>query len=74
MNFGMKNFTVWNDYKINKTLVFECYNLVNSMELGVVTFKIDVQQSNFRSYGYFPHFIQLVFWGKIIPSTMSKIA
>jgi hypothetical protein len=39
MNFGMKSFIVRNDFKKkNKTLVFECYNLVELVELGVVMF------------------------------------
>jgi hypothetical protein len=37
MNFGVKNFIVKNDSK-KKTLVFECYNLVDFMEWAVVTF------------------------------------
>ena len=36
MNFGAKNFDVRNDPKQNKTLVFEWYNLVGSMEWGAI--------------------------------------
>jgi hypothetical protein len=37
MNFGLKNFIVRNDSK-KKTLVFDCYNLVDPMEQGAVNF------------------------------------
>jgi hypothetical protein len=38
MNFGVKNFNVRNDQKQKNTLMFEYYNLVDSMEWGAITF------------------------------------
>jgi hypothetical protein len=38
MSFGVKNFIVRNDSKNKNKMVFECYNLINPRECGVVTF------------------------------------
>jgi hypothetical protein len=37
MNFGRKKFMVRNDSK-KKTLVFDCYNLIDPIEQGAVIF------------------------------------
>jgi hypothetical protein len=37
MNFGIKKFTLKSTPR-KKTLMFECYNLLDSMELGAVIF------------------------------------
>jgi hypothetical protein len=62
INFGVKKFTLQKPPK-NKTLTFECYNLLNPMEMRSWNFwRLMFNKVTSRSYSYFLKFSYFFWW------------
>jgi hypothetical protein len=63
MNFEVKKFTVRNSQK--KTLMFECYNLLDPMDWRAVILEVDIQQGNFKILQFLPQVLIFLFVGEL---------